>query len=207
MNPNDDRHLFEILTDLEQGSTGAHLNDMLPAYDDYDQMDNAFYDAIIGADDQYICYVPRCRRGLNPFRTLRSLREHIRNCHTPEEYYQYYTEPREREREAALGVIQERCPHCNKLFDNRGRNLNRHIRDVHGPRNLQCTYEGCESVFSSERLRRDHIRLVHQDVQEFCRVPGCRRIRSFPSRKVLQQHMKQVHSEQEYLQYYENLFR
>lgn len=220
MDPNDDRHLFELLTELEQGSTGAalHLNDMLPDYydDDYyydDQMDDAFYNELVGAEpeeEQFICYVPGCHRVLRPFKLRKLLRQHIQYKHTPEEYYEYYEEPRQREAELRRQG-RERCPypHCNQVFINRD-NLNRHIRDVHGERNFPCTYtyEGCQRVFTSDRLRKDHIKLVHENIPQVCIVPGCRRAnRPFPSQKVLQQHMKNVHTKQEYRHYYENVFK
>lgn len=222
MDPNDDRHLFELLTELEQGSTGAragqhHLNDMLPDYydDDYyydDEMDNAFYNALVEheaepEEEQFICYVPGCYRLLRPFDRLKGLREHIRTCHTPEEYQVYYVQRQARIRERRRQQKQQQqleCPHpgCNRVF--RGyfsrRNLERHIEEVHDVQIFPCPYEGCIRTFRSERTRREHIRLVHENVREFCQVPGCGR--EFSNRKNLQQHMKKMHPGQEYDEYY-----
>ena len=50
------------------------------------------------------------------------------------------------------------CPSCGKYFE-KERNLKRHIKGVHGEKNLSCKH--CEAKFGRKDMLQRHIKAVH----------------------------------------------
>jgi len=55
------------------------------------------------------------------------------------------------------------CESCSKSFKER-KNLNQHIRSVHGPMKFTCSY--CERSFTRKADAQKHERLIHQNICE-----------------------------------------
>ncbi|MFQ5822360.1 MAG: C2H2-type zinc finger protein [Candidatus Heimdallarchaeota archaeon] len=81
---------------------------------------------------------------------------------------------------------------CHKTFTRKD-NLQRHIREVHGPPTFQCSIPDCEQMFKRKADLKIHIRDTHSGTTSYqCNYPECSK--SYKHRSSLQKHIREVHN-------------
>jgi KRAB domain-containing zinc finger protein len=143
---NDDRHLFDMLTQMEgfPMREDPHLYDVLSDYDNNDnEMDDAFYNQLMKYDD-----VPRseirCDECQITFKSKRGLKVHMKSKHTD--------------------LLKIQCPKCFKIFSKYY--LPQHLRTIH---KTEYTFpcEFCDNVFTNQSDYFEHKR------QHITQCPVC----------------------------------
>ena len=84
-----------------------------------------------------------------------SLKYHILSMHTPKEELESHI-----------------CEICGKGFPLKGK-LVLHEKNVHGEKNLLCTYEGCSKAFNIKAKLQDHLNRAHLNIRPHeCKICG-----------------------------------
>ena len=78
------------------------------------------------------------------------------------------------------------CPSCGKYFE-KERNLKRHIKGVHGEKNLSCKH--CEAKFGRKDMLQRHIKAVHLQEQIQCDLCPVR----CSDKRIVVEHAKRAH--------------
>lgn len=192
MNNPDDRHLFEMLVDLEQGTTGAHA---------YDPMDDVFFNEAVQWNP-----VIECSRCHEQFHTYPELDlhipihgKHLGRCdvcnvvmtksyirkhkeYTHNIYIQYKCDRCEESFNSMLDLNEHRLSHdticlvCNKdLTHMREPQIRkRHIMSHFKQPEYQCTEPGCGRQFKLLGNLEKHKKNIHENpMQIHCPIPGC----------------------------------
>lgn len=191
----DDRHLFEMLTQMEQGSTqnrAQHLYDDLMQYEEMD--DDLFFNEALRFNSIIEC--SECHQRFNSYNELD---HHIRERH---------------------GMNLRRCPECNLIVSKASFRI--HIRNEHDM-DLIFNCDKCERTFNSQTKlyehrrthqtecpvclinlehlkmsdRKKHINIHNRTTRIACPIEGC--TKDFASQSSLNQHIRNIHSEDQRL--------